>query len=193
MVCSNRCLDQSVMQYDVWEIGSRPEEKFARLRYGSMRLSLRQMEALRGPSQTEGVDSEESYVLGTLQAYYLTCFKWWRLHHVDVWIAFLSGLMQYTEFCGPMITDYCDSLWLALDGAWRLDQWQRKSTWLFSVGLIRLRYHLWMRISYVMIRVAQLMAGWERELTSMFEMRIWPIVLLLGIEVWLRLDEIFLG
>ena len=53
----------------------RPEEKFVRLPDGFMRLSMRQLVASRELSRSEGVDYEESYALGTLQTYYLTCFN----------------------------------------------------------------------------------------------------------------------
>lgn len=52
----------------------RPEEKSMGIIDSFMRSSIQQLVALRGLSQSEGVEYGESYVLGTLQACFHTCF-----------------------------------------------------------------------------------------------------------------------
>jgi hypothetical protein len=223
---------QSIMKNDVWDIVLRPEGKsmvtsnwiykIKHAFYGSVE-KYKVIFVARRFSQVEGIDYEETFSHVSQYTSICTIISFaasmvWRLHHMDVKIAFLNGDIEeevYIEQPDGFVIHEKESHVCRLNKAlYGLKQesraWYEKiDGYLMSFGFNKsvvdpnLYYHivgykclvLALYVDYLFLTSSEsIIVECKRALNSKFKMKdLGMMHYFLGLEVWHRTDDIFIS
>jgi hypothetical protein len=223
---------QSILKNDVWDIVPRPEGKFVVTSKWIYKInhatdgSIEKYKAIfvvRGFSQVEGVDYEETFVLvarytSIRSIIALVASMGWKLHQMDVKTTFLNGEIEEEVYIekpeGFVIHDKRSHVCRLKKALYGLKQaphtwYEKMDGFLMSLGFNKsvvdpnLYYHIdgnecLILVLYVddlfLTDSERPIAECKRALTTKFEIKDLGLMhYFLGLEVWQRTNEIFLS